>query len=357
MNQNKTAIVYDDLFLKHDLPQHPENANRLRSILKELDKSGLLKEIARLPIRKATTEELLTTHLPHYVEKIKSISESQYEGTTFYNPHIEETYLNQFTYDAAMTSVGAAIELNIAIYDRIFDNGMALLRPPSHHARVDEAMGFCFFASEVIAAKYLQKYRQVKKVAIVDFDVHHCNGTQELTLDNPDIISLSIHQHPLWPMTGILEVTGNNDATGTNINCPFPSGAGDYAYLTTMEKIVIPKLKEFQPEHIIVFAGYDAHWRDPLANHRVTVDGYRKMSSQLINTAKDICQGRICFSLGGGYDLLALSKSVASTIRELLGSHPNQRSDEVGTPSQKQILYEEEIEKIKNFHFKQHNEK
>lgn len=343
--QSHTGVVLDPLFFKHNMASHPENANRLKAIDEELQNRNLWDHLTPIAGRYATQEELLWVHHPSYVEEIDLLSEGDGD---YYDPYKGDTYLNAYSYDAARMAAGSAINLNLAVYDRKIQNGFALLRPPGHHALVNQAMGFCIFNSDVIAAKALQKYRGVKKVAIIDFDVHHGNGTQDLTIDDPNIMAISIHQHPFWPMTGGAEHLGNGDAKGSNINIPLGSGAGNSAYLNSYDEIIHPKLEAFQPEQIIVFAGYDAHWLDPLAEHQLSVSGFNRLLEKIKDTAQTLCQGRLALSLGGGYNLEPLAKCVAGNFEVLLNLP--QQQDNLGETPLEENLYTKQLNKLKKIH-------
>lgn len=312
----KVGVVLDPLFYKHDREGHPESAQRLRAIDNELTRRNLWRHFHAVKARMATQDELLSAHEGGYIFEIATLSES---NAGYVDSYSEDTYVNQYSYDAARMAAGGNIELNLAVYDRKLDYGLGLLRPPGHHANARKAMGFCLFNSDVIAARALQRHRGVKRVAIIDFDVHHGNGTQDLTLKDPSIMAISIHQHPYWPMTGFANAIGEGAAKGTNVNLPFLAGAGDTTYLAAYDSIIAPKLRQFKPEHIIVFAGYDSHWRDPLAGHRVSVAGFNALVQRCLDSAEALCGGRISFTLGGGYEPEALGHCVAGTSHTLLG--------------------------------------
>lgn len=338
----KTGVVLDPLFYEHTMDDHPENAERLIAIDQELERRGLWQRLVPVQSRKATEEELLWVHSKGYIDEVDGMSEY---GGGYINPYAGDTYLTRASFEAAKMAAGSAIQLNLAVYDRIVDNGFGLLRPPGHHALKDQAMGFCIFNSDVIAAKALQKYRGVERIAIIDFDVHHGNGTQDLTIDDPGIMAISIHQHPFWPMTGGAEWMGEGDAKGTNINCPFQRGAGDDTYLQVFDEVIAPKLAEFKPQHIMVFAGYDAHWTDKLAQHQVTVAGFNQLLLKIKATAQELCGGRFCLSLGGGYQLEPLAHSVAGSFEVLLGE-PIQE-DQIGRGPKSDVNYQAQIQALK----------
>lgn len=187
---NKVGVVLDPLFLKHDMRDHPENANRLKVIDDIVTKENLWQKLTPIQSRYATEDELLSCHTSGYIEEIRLLSDQE---PGYYNEYQQDTYFNHYTYNAARMAAGSNIDLNLAIYDRKVETGFALLRPPGHHALENKAMGFCIFNSDVIAAKALQKQRGVKRIAIIDFDVHHGNGTQDLTDKDPSIMAISIH--------------------------------------------------------------------------------------------------------------------------------------------------------------------
>lgn len=326
-SQFKTGVVLDPLFYEHNMDEHPESAQRLHAIDQELERRGLWDKLTPIASRKATNEELLWAHTQGYIDEIAGISEY---GGGYYNPYLGDTYLTSASFEAAKMAAGSAIQMNLAVYDRQVDNGFALLRPPGHHALESKAMGFCLFNSDVIAAKALQKYRGVERVAILDFDVHHGNGTQDLTIDDPSIMAISIHQHPFWPMTGGAEWEGEGDAKGTNVNCPFSAGAGDQTYLEVYDQVIAHKLAEFKPQQIIVFAGYDAHWQDYLAQHRVTVDGFNRLLQKIKNTADRLYGGRL--ALAGNFEVL-LGEAV--------------QPDSIGKPPRPEKGFQQEIQDLK----------
>ncbi|WP_235584658.1 histone deacetylase [Thiomicrospira sp. WB1] len=348
-SQFKTGVVLDPLFLKHDMPDHPEGADRLRAIDHELEKQGLWDQLIPVQSRFATENELLWAHEQSYIDEIRAMSNNAGDSVDYYDPYAGDTYINAHSFNAARMAAGSHINMNLAVYDREIDHGFSLLRPPGHHALKDKAMGFCIFNSDIIAAKALQTYRGVKKVAIIDLDVHHGNGTQDLSDADENIMSISIHQHPFWPMTGGADFTGKGLAKGTVVNLPFNAGAGDRTYLEAYDQIIHPKLVAFQPEHIIVFAGYDAHWLDPLAEHRLSVHGFNQLTQKCLASAQELCAGRISFTLGGGYNLEPLAKCTAGTLHTLLGN-PEQNDNPLGPPSLGEEDFSEQIVQLKKHH-------
>jgi len=200
------------------------------------------------------------------------------------------------------------------------DSAFALVRPPGHHATATRAMGFCLFNNGAIATKYaLAKYK-LERVLIIDFDVHHGNGTHDTFYDNPQVLYISTHQYPFYPGTGSIEETGSGEAKGTTVNIPLPSGCGDAEYLPVFEQIIVPAAKRFKPQLILVSAGYDLHWADEIALMQVSVTGFAQMVKIIRGLADELCGGRLAFTLEGGYNLTALAASIRATFDVLLGN-------------------------------------
>ncbi|NWG28111.1 MAG: histone deacetylase [Ignavibacteriaceae bacterium] len=313
MKKLNTGIVFDSEFLKHDQPGHPENSKRLESIITGLKEKELFGELKLLNSRPAEINELTICHTKEYVKYVKAFCEN---GGGYLDP---DTYSNKYSFAAASTAVGSSIDLTKAVIKGELTNGFALLRPPGHHALANKSMGFCLFGNIAIAAKVALFEPDVKKVAIVDFDVHHGNGTQAFVGDDPDILFISTHQYPFYPGTGSIRETGLGEAEGTIVNIPLQAGVGDTGFKLVYDKVVFPSLVRFKPDLILVSAGYDAHWGDPLANLNLSLTGYNWISHELIMIAERICAGKIIFFLEGGYNLEVLSNGVANSVRTLLG--------------------------------------
>lgn len=335
MTDYSTGIVYDQIFLKPDQPGHPETAKRLGSIINLLNDNGLINKVNLIKSRQAESEEISVCHSKDYVEYLNKFCE---KGGGFLDP---DTYSNQFSFTAASTAIGSSVDLVGAVIKGELKDGFALLRPPGHHALANRSMGFCLFGNIAIAAKIALTQPQIKKVAIVDFDVHHGNGTQALVGDDPNILFISTHQYPFYPGTGSITEIGEGECEGTIINIPLLAGVGDEGLKLVYEKIIIPSLERFKPDIILVSAGYDAHWNDPLAELNLSLTGYNWISRKLIETAVRICSGKIVFFLEGGYNLQVLSYGVTNTIRGLLGidffEDPLGKSDDVETNIDKVI--------------------
>ncbi len=308
-----TGIIFDQIFLKHDFIGHPENAKRLESIIAHIKDAKLYERLQLIESRAADLKEILICHSEEYVEYVKAFCE---RGGGYFDP---DTYSNKYSFLAASTAVGSSIDLTKSVISAKLKNGFALLRPPGHHSLSNRAMGFCLFSNIAIAAKTALDEPGINKVAIVDFDVHHGNGTQALIDDDPNILFISTHQYPFYPGTGSIREIGTEDAEGTIINIPLQAGVGDIGFKIVYEKIVIPALERFKPDLILVSAGYDAHWDDPLANLNLSLSGYDWISKKLIECTEEICNGKIVFFLEGGYNLDVLGYGVTNAIRKLLG--------------------------------------
>jgi acetoin utilization deacetylase AcuC-like enzyme len=215
--------------------------------------------------------------------------------------------------------VGGVLRGVDAVMTGEVNHAFALVRPPGHHATPDEAMGFCLFNNVAIAAKYALGKYNLKRVLIVDFDVHHGNGTEEIFYTDPKVLYFSTHQYPHYPGTGAIGDDGAGEGKGANVNVPLPAFCGDREYKRAYEEILVPVARRFQPQLILVSAGYDNHWADQLSAMQLTVDGFAEIVAIVKRLADELCQGRLLFSLEGGYNLEALSQSVKATFEVLLG--------------------------------------
>jgi acetoin utilization deacetylase AcuC-like enzyme len=223
------------------------------------------------------------------------------------------------SYKAALYAAGGSIAAVKAVVNRDVSCAYALVRPPGHHATNYNAMGFCIFNNIAIAANYALKTYKMERILIIDFDVHHGNGTQEAFAHNPYVLYISMHQYPLFPGTGHLNEVGQGIGTGTAINIPLSAGYGDNEYRWVFDEIVVPATRRFKPEIILVSAGYDGHWADEMSNMRLTLDGYYYMTRIIQQLADELCGGRIVFCLEGGYNLQVLSYAVNATFNIWLG--------------------------------------
>lgn len=307
-----TGLVYDDIFLDHGLPHHPERAERLTAALARLEDGGLRAQMQALPVRAASIEEVCWLHDRDYVLHVRELSAAGGGDLDL------DTIATAGTWDAACAAAGACIDAARAVQAREVDNALCLVRPPGHHARLGTGMGFCFFNNVGLAAEALLTDGALR-VAIVDFDGHHGNGTQEAFYHRGDVLLISLHQSPLFPGTGFVEEIGVEDGLGATLNLPMAPLAQDIHYLRAFDEIVLPALASYQPDAILVSAGYDGHYADPIAQLALTARGFFLMTVGLLTAARDLCEGRLTMILEGGYDLeVGLPESVEATACALM---------------------------------------
>jgi len=322
----KVGLVYDPIYLKHDTGGHVENARRLKAIMAQLEQTGLKAKLTEIKPRPATTKELCLVHEEQHVFHIQDIAE---RGGGWLDG---DTVMSADSYQAATYAAGGAIRATEAVMDSEVNHAFALVRPQGHHATPWRAMGFCLFNNLAIATKYaLAKYR-LGRILIIDFDVPHGNGTQEIFYEEPRVLYISTHQFPLFPGTGYIDEIGHGPAKGTTLNIPLPYGCGDQEYELVFTQIIIPAARRFQPQLILVSAGYDPHWADELALMQVSVTGFAGMVKIIKGLADELCSGKVVFCLEGGYNLDALAASVKATFDVLRGE--TSLEDRLGQPPQ-----------------------
>ncbi|MEW5977889.1 MAG: histone deacetylase [Acidobacteriota bacterium] len=309
-----TGIVFDKLFLEHDTGlYHPERKERLLSIGEGLQPYPHRSELLRLNTRAASIEELATIHSPAYIERIKRTAGAP---TSQLDP---DTVAGARSYSVALHAVGGSLVLLEALFNGQIQNGFAFVRPPGHHAEFDRAMGFCLFNNVAIMAAWaIQKYR-IERVLVVDFDVHHGNGTQKAFYGRRDVLYVSTHQFPLYPGTGDFDEIGEGQGRGFTVNFPLPAGTEDHTFNLVYERIVSSIAVSYKPELILVSAGYDAYSEDPLAGLEVSDRGFAGLTRTLLQLAEKCCDGRILFVLEGGYHLEGLRRCVLASLDELVG--------------------------------------
>lgn len=312
-----TAYTCDPLFDEHHLPGHPENRARLERIMAELARAGLLRRMTHIAPRPAGFDLLARVHDPAYVRELAAYAQrggGQLDGDTYVRPR---------SFAAAELAAGGAAELARAVLAGRATNGIALVRPPGHHAMRQGGMGFCLLNNVAIAAQAILDETAVKRILIVDWDVHHGNGTQDIFYGMAEVLFFSTHQYPYYPGTGGIQEVGTGAGRGYTVNVPLPAGVGDGGFGHVYAAILEPLAERFRPELILVSAGFDAHWDDPLAGLRLSLAGYWSLAQTVLALADRLCAGRVVFVLEGGYNLEVLARAVADLCRALLGDdHP-----------------------------------
>lgn len=330
----QTGYVYHDDYLKHDTGLHPENGGRLNAIMNGLKESPYFSRLILIEPVPAKTDQINYIHTCDLIRTVRDFSSSKM--------HLDpDTPTCSRSYEIALLAAGGVISAVDAVMDRM-DSVFALVRPPGHHAGPDRSMGFCLFNNIAIAARYAQE-KGLEKVLIVDWDVHHGNGTQEAFYEDSSVLYFSIHQFPHYPGTGSVNETGAGDGSGYNINVPLPSGAGDPDYLYIFNEILEPAARKFKPDIILVSAGQDGHRDDPLAGMNLTSEGFGQMAGVVRSLAEELCGGKLVLALEGGYDQRALSSSVNSIFETLI----NRVDLKAGIPSNTTI---EVVRQIKELH-------
>jgi acetoin utilization deacetylase AcuC-like enzyme len=310
----KVGSVYHSIYLKHNTGQHIENASRLEAIGSYLKQSGLNRQLVFIEPRAASIKQVASVHNEQYISVIKAIAQ---EGGGWLDA---DTVMSPNSYEAAMYAAGGGISATEAVMNGEVDSAFALVRPPGHHATPERGMGFCLFNNVAISAKYALDEYGLERILIIDFDVHHGNGTQDVFFNDPTVLYISIHQLPLYPGTGNLTEIGNGAGEGATINIPLLAGGGDAEYQQVFDQIVVPAARRFNPRIIMVSAGYDLHWLDSISSMQVSTSGIARIVKMIRELADELCRGRLVFLLEGGYHLRALESSVKATFDMLLGN-------------------------------------
>ena len=319
----RTGIVVEPLFLEHDMgPHHPESPQRLASILAMLAEPSMDGRFARIPARDATAKELAWIHTRGYVEEVartKGKPVVRLDGDTSTSPR---------SYEAALLAAGGTMEAVRRVWEGEVQNAFALVRPPGHHAEASRAMGFCLFNNVAIAAVYAREVLGAQRVLIVDWDIHHGNGTQNSFYDRNDVLYASTHQFPYYPGSGDFYEVGYDEGTGFTINFPMSGGYGDGDFAAVLDRFIRPVAREYAPDLVLCSAGFDIYERDPLGAMSVTTAGFGVLARILLEIAEEVCRGRIVFALEGGYNLVGLTEGVRAALNEM-AREPAERSREL----------------------------
>ena len=308
-----TVVIYDDIYLKHDTgPNHPENSARIINTIKHLRSANCWQKLDIKKPRAATEAEVSAIHSTSQIEQVAEIARS---GGGYLDP---DTYVSPDSYEAALYAAGAPLTAIDLIMDKKADNAFCLVRPPGHHATPEKGMGFCLFNNVAIAAKYIQSRYSLDRIVIIDWDVHHGNGTQDAFYDDPSVMYFSMHRYPFYPGTGAEEETGKDSGSGFTINIPLSYNTEPQEYLKFFEDILEKRIKPFNPQFILISSGFDAYRLDPISGLSLEASDYNKLTKLTQNVAKDCCDGRIVSCLEGGYHLLDLPKCIEEHLNGLM---------------------------------------
>ena len=312
-----TGVIFSEDFKKHLTGEgHPESPERMDAVARAIASLSLSSRIRTLAPRPAEKEQILLVHWEHLYNEVQGTAN---RDRTFLD---SDTVAMRETAMAAHLAVGAVLTAVESVMGGNVQNAFAFSRPPGHHAKPDKAMGFCIFNNIAIGAQYaLQRYK-LQRVMVIDFDVHHGNGTQEIFYASPEVLFVSLHQSPHYPGTGSLGEVGKDEGEGYTLNVPLRAGLGNGDYLRILRDIVIPVGMAFNPELVLVSAGFDAHRDDPLGGMELTQEGYAAMTGEILRLARSTCEGKAVFVLEGGYHLVALERAIASVLNVMSGDRP-----------------------------------
>lgn len=352
--QSARVVYGSAASIGHAQEGHPESNERVPAILRALEDANLTPrargpEVMELTgVRPARASQVAAVHTPAYVRGLEKVMERAADEGLIYVDGSGPTFATPTTYTDCLQAAGtglAVVDCVVAASEAYgkAPAGFALVRPPGHHAVAAGPMGFCLVDHIAVAARHCQLRHGLQRVLIVDFDVHHGNGTNDIFFHDPDVLFLSTHQKGSYPGTGRMEEVGEGPGEGYTINLPLPGGAGDAAMAATMEHVIAPAALRFRPDVILVSAGYDAHYEDPLAGLQFTTGTYYRLTKGIQELAQQLCQGRVVFFLEGGYNLRSLSNSVADSFRALLGE--GSLSSQLDDPL---VLYEEPENSVKD---------
>jgi acetoin utilization deacetylase AcuC-like enzyme len=315
----RTGLYSDPIFMAHDTGSHPENAGRLAAIAQQLEADGLTARCLTRKPRPATREEVSAIHSVDYMRYVEeaALSGQHYLDTP-------DCVLSQETYRVALNAAGSLVDAVVDVAEGRLDNAFVACRPPGHHAEQAQAMGFCYFNNVAIAAAALTGRLGYERVLIFDFDVHHGNGTQHAFEERKDILFCSMHQHPLtlYPGTGFAEERGRGEGLGYTINAPMVPFSTDEDYLAVFEHKLLPAFREYNPQFVLISAGFDAHQDDPLAMINLTRRGFDHMLAGMKQLALECCGGKLVSALEGGYNYAALAACVSSHLDILQTDEP-----------------------------------
>ncbi|MBU7006626.1 histone deacetylase family protein [Phosphitispora fastidiosa] len=304
----KVGLVYDPIYLEHDTGSHPENFRRLEYILEALDDYGIRDRMVEIGAEEASVEQVAMFHGPAYIEKVARFAQ---QGGGYLDP---DTVVSSKSYEAALMAAGGVTAAVDSVIEGTVDSAFALVRPPGHHAKADRSMGFCLFNNVVIGAIHARKTYGIERILIVDWDVHHGNGIAEAFHGDPGVLYFSTHQQGIFPHTGSASDAGSGAGEGYTINVPLNRWTGDSGLYIAFTQILEPVARQFKPQLIMVSAGFDAHYADPLAGLEMTIGGYARLAEIVKRIAASECGGRIVAALEGGYNLGVVGHAVSAVV-------------------------------------------
>lgn len=312
-NDYRVGLVYHPTYLLHETRTHPENSMRLVRILKQLEESPIRNNLFYIPPRLAAIEEISLVHPLTYIKMIERACQTNKRSID------PDTQICPKSYEVALLAAGGVLSAVDAVMEgKKVNRAFALIRPPGHHAEPDRGMGFCIFNNIAIGAKYAQNKYGLKKILIIDFDVHHGNGTQLVFYDDPTVLYCSIHQYPFYPGTGTQLEKGEGKGEGFTINIPLPVKSGDSEYIQAFKNYIQLQALQFNPQLILVSAGFDAYKDDPIGGMKLTNEGYKNITRMICDIANQTCEGKIVSCLEGGYNLDVLPVLVEEYLLEML---------------------------------------
>lgn len=337
----KTGVLCSKKFKEHQTGEgHPDSPARIGAVERALKAPSLSGILHSLQPRPALREEVLLVHTDRLYDEILA---TRRQERTYLD---DDTVTSPESADVALLAAGSVLVAVDAVLEGRVDNAFALVRPPGHHAKPDKAMGFCLFNNVAIAAQYALRKQGLERVLILDFDLHHGNGTQKAFYTSPEVLYTSSHQFPYYPGTGAVEETGKDAGEGFTLNVPMPPGMGDAGYVQIYRDIFVPVGKEFDPHMILVSAGFDTHEQDPMGGMRVTQAGFAALAGEILSLADAACGGKVVFALEGGYNLAGLERSLVSVLEVMSAVHEGSQRFEASEPA------EELIESVRQVHGK-----
>ncbi|MDD3717349.1 MAG: histone deacetylase [Actinomycetota bacterium] len=317
-----TAVFYDPIYMEHDTGYgHPERPERLQTTMQVMEQSGLSEKVRIISPRDASVEEIGLVHPRKYIDKVRKTAES---GGGWLDP---DTHVGVRSYDAALKSAGAVLEGLERIFSGDIDNAFCLVRPPGHHATEERGMGFCLFNNNAIAARFAIKEFGIRRVFILDWDAHHGNGLQDIFYDDNKVLYVSLHQYPHYPGTGSTSELGIGAGEGFTINFPLPARSGEEVYLAAFDQVIAPIVRTYQPELVLISAGYDGHFSDQLCSMLLRGNSYAEMAMRLKGMAEEYCGGKMMAALEGGYNLVGIAISITNTIAVMAGEEVRLEED------------------------------